>query len=153
MILGGWLVVYTCLKACSRATERALEPATIPWEYWSPNRTIAGWMTVEGMLQQPKKSEPLSCRGTEKTSLLIICADFFLFVLPDLLCQGRFATVLMEMRKQTDFVTVIRAERDLKEGRWIRDEVHTFEVDTLTGTQTWSCTASICWHTTQTSNI
>lgn len=44
----------------------------------------------------------------------IIYTEFFLFVLPDLLCQGRFATVLVEMRKQTDFVTIIQAERDLE---------------------------------------
>lgn len=43
--------VCTCWKACSRATERALDPATMPCEYWRPRRTIAGWITVEGMLQ------------------------------------------------------------------------------------------------------
>lgn len=47
-------VLCTCLKACSRATERALDPATMPCEYWRPSRTIAGWITVEGMLQQTK---------------------------------------------------------------------------------------------------
>lgn len=41
----------TCLKACSRATARELDPATIPCEYWRPSRTMAGWITVEGMLQ------------------------------------------------------------------------------------------------------
>ena len=40
------------MKECNSATERALEPATIPWEYCRPSRTIDGWITVEGMLQQ-----------------------------------------------------------------------------------------------------
>lgn len=50
------MVHITCLKACSRATERALDPATMPCEYWRPSRTTAGWITVEGMLQTANKS-------------------------------------------------------------------------------------------------
>lgn len=122
-------MIHTCLKACSRATERALEPATIPWEYWSPSRTIAGWITVEGMLQQPKKVNKW---------MHIIYAELLLFfwlVLPDFLCQGRFATVLVEMRKKTDFVTIIGAERDLKYSRGKRDEAHTVKIQTLRRSQ------------------
>lgn len=44
----------TCLKACSRATERALDPATMPCEYWRPSRTTAGWITVVGMLRRQR---------------------------------------------------------------------------------------------------
>lgn len=43
----------TCLKTSSSAMQRALEPLMMPWEYWRPRRTTAGWITVEGMLQGP----------------------------------------------------------------------------------------------------
>lgn len=54
--------ISTCLKACRRATERALDPATMPCEYWRPSRTIAGCITVEGMLQTIKHIQHLTYR-------------------------------------------------------------------------------------------
>lgn len=41
---------HTCCKARSRAIHRALEPLTRPWEYCRPSRTMAGWITEDGML-------------------------------------------------------------------------------------------------------
>ena len=41
---------HTCCKARSRAMHRALEPLTRPWEYCRPSRTMAGWITEDGML-------------------------------------------------------------------------------------------------------
>lgn len=72
---------------------------------------------MEGMLQSAKKRVRISFMQSKKRNELKLPALNFKFVLPDLLCQGRFATVLMEMRKQTDFVTIIQAERDLKSSR------------------------------------
>lgn len=53
VVLGkvGWdRTGHTCCKARSRAIHRALEPLTRPWEYCRPSRTMAGWITEDGML-------------------------------------------------------------------------------------------------------